>query len=438
MGLRRLTSLTSLATRLAPPRRTARRRLTVLYVLMFLLSAVVLLAITGTLAVRSTSRAVSSGTNPAARQSALSQANARIQQLQNQLASEASKASADANHRLLVGSLIALGVMLVVSVILGLIVAGRVLRPLREMTETTRRISADNLHERLAMPGPRDELKDLADTIDALLERLEGAFAAQRRFVANASHELRTPLTTMRATLDVAVAKPEPVPDQTLALAGRLRTELDQVDRLLDGFLVLARAQHGVLPGRQTLTLDGIVSAALAARAEAIAARHLVVQHTEAPAGAWVDGSQPLLSRMVANVIDNAIVHNADGGWIHVITRAEGPGVGWGSAKEGKATLTVDTGGPLLGQAQVDQLTQPFRRLSPDRTSPDRTSPDRTSPDRTSSGRGAGLGLSIVAAIATAHDGALHLLARPEGGLRVVIALPQAQPATARPAGAMA
>ena len=146
--------------------------------------------------------------------------------------------------------------MTVVSAVLGWIVAGRVLRPLRQITAATRRISADNLHERLAMPGPGDELKDLADTIDGLLERLEGAFAAQRRFVANASHELRTPLATMRASLDVAVAKPEPVPAQTVALAGRLRTELDRVDRLLEGFLVLARAQHGDLPGRDALAGD--------------------------------------------------------------------------------------------------------------------------------------------------------------------------------------
>ena len=152
----------------------------------------------------------------------------------------------------MVGSVVALAIMAVVSVVLGWFAAHRVLRPLRRMTAATRRISADNLHERLAVPGPADEVKDLADTIDGLLERLEGAFAAQRRFVANASHELRTPLATMRASLDVAKAKPEPAPPQTTALAARLRTELDQVDRLLEGLLVLARAQHGDLPGHAT------------------------------------------------------------------------------------------------------------------------------------------------------------------------------------------
>ncbi len=112
------------------------------------------------------------------------------------------------------------------------------------MTAAAQRISEDNLHERLAVTGPRDELKELGDTIDGLLARLEGAFNAQRRFVANASHELRTPLTTMRASLDVALAKPEPAPPQTVALAARLRAELDRIDALLEAFLVLARAQH--------------------------------------------------------------------------------------------------------------------------------------------------------------------------------------------------
>jgi signal transduction histidine kinase len=414
MGLRRLTSL---ATRVALRRRTARRRLTVLYVVLFLVSAVFLLGITGTLAVHTSSHAVQSHPGKVAPPPALSQANAQILQLQQQLAHAYAQGHNQATHQLLIGSLIALAVMFVVSVLLGLFVAGRVLRPLRDMTDTTRRISADNLHERLAMPGPRDELKDLADTIDELLERLESSFAAQRRFVANASHELRTPLTTIRASLDVAVAKPDPAPPQTVALAGRLRTELDQVDRLLDGFLVLARAQHGVLPGRQTLAIDAIVSAALAARADAIAARHLVVQHTTARDAAWVDGSQPLLARMVDNVIDNAIGHNTDGGWIHVMT---GTVVLTGTTGPGVAMLVVETGGPVLDQQLVDQLAQPFRRLGTDRTGSD---------------KGAGLGLSIVSAIATAHGGTLDLHARPEGGLRVTITLPTApQPTASVPA----
>ncbi len=151
-------------------------------------------------------------------------------------------------HQLLIGSLVALAIMAGASALLGWLMAGHALRPLRTITATARRISEDNLHERLAFSGPDDELKRLADTIDDLLERLESAFAAQRRFVANASHELRTPLATMRASLDVAMAKPDPIPPQTAPLAGRLRAELDRVDDLLEGFLALARAQHGALP----------------------------------------------------------------------------------------------------------------------------------------------------------------------------------------------
>jgi len=381
-------------------RRTVRLRFTALYGALFFLSGAGLLAIVNVAfsGVSSTQVAPAPGQQiQQIQQPALVHAQARIVQLQHQLATH----QANEVRQLLVASAIALGVMALVSIVLGRVVAGRVLRPLRTMTSATRRISADNLHERLAVPGPDDEVKDLADTIDELLERLEGAFAAQRRFVANASHELRTPLATMRATLDVAVGKPEPVPAQTLTLADRVRTELDQVDRLLEGFLVLARTQHGDLPERDTLSVGRIVSAALAARADAIAAKNLTLHNAGVPGDTWVRGSRTLLSRMVDNVLDNAIGHNHEGGWIRVATAADEQTVG----------LVVETGGQVLDQRQVAQLAQPFRRLGADRTGSD---------------AGAGLGLSIVAAIAAAHGGTLDLYARPEGGLRVGIALPAA------------
>jgi signal transduction histidine kinase len=383
------------------PRRSVRLRLTALYGVLFLLSGAALLAITsGVVVARSSVTVPAPPAGQQDQQSALGRAQARIQQLQAELAAHG------VSHQLLVGSAIALGIMTVASAVLGWIIAGRVLRPLRAITAATRRISADSLHERLAMAGPRDELTDLGDTIDGLLGRLEGAFAAQRRFAANAAHELRTPLTTMRASVDVAVAKPGPVPEQTIALVGRLRAELDRVDELLDGLLALARAQHGVLPDRAVLSLGALASASLAAHSGAITARKLTVQHTDSPGGAWVAGSQPLLRRMVDNVIDNAIGHNADGGWISVATGADGA----------VAMLAVETGGGVLDQRQVDQLAQPFQRLGA---------------DRTRSKGGAGLGLSIVAAIADAHGGTLDLRARPEGGLRLAIGLPLAAPAAA-------
>jgi signal transduction histidine kinase len=388
--------------RMLPPRRSVRLRLTTLYAILFLLSGAVLLAITSGVVVAQSAVTTRSqrGENP---RSALGPAQARIQQLQAELAAHTAHG---VSHQLLVGSAIALGIMTVASAVLGWIVAGRVLSPLRAMTAATRRISAASLHERLAMPGPRDELTDLGDTIDGLLGRLEGAFAAQRRFAANASHELRTPLATMRASVDVAVAKPGPVPEPTIALAGRLRAELDRVDELLDGLLALARAQHGVLPGRAVLSLGALASASLAARSGVITARKLTVQNTDSPGGAWVAGSQPLLRRMVDNVIDNAIGHNVDGGWIGVSTGADGA----------VALLAVETGGEVLDQHEVDQLAQPFQRLGA---------------DRTGSKAGAGLGLSIVAAIADAHGGTLDLRARPRGGLRVAVRLPLAAPAAA-------
>jgi signal transduction histidine kinase len=381
------------------PRRTVRMRLTVMYGALFVVSGAVLLAITSGVVVSSSRVSGVAANQPAL--SPLIRDQIRIHELQAELANAESQIHSGVSHGLLVGSAIALGIMTVISAVLGWIVAGRVLRPLRWMTAATRRISADSLHERLAVAGPGDELKDLADTIDGLLERLEGAFAAQRRFVANASHELRTPLTTMRASVDVAVAKPEPVPAQTIALADRLRGELDRVDGLLDGFLALARAQHGDLPGQTALSLEYVTAAALAVRADAIAARRLTVHHVTGAGGTWVTGSQPLLCRMVDNVVDNAIGHNRDGGWISVTTGAD----------DHLARLVVETGGDVLDADQVSQLTQPFRRLGADRTGSD---------------HGSGLGLSIVEAIAVAHGGTLDLLARPEGGLRVSIALPLA------------
>jgi signal transduction histidine kinase len=395
------------------PRRTVRLRLAVTYGVMFLLSGAVLLAITsGVVYSRSSEQAVRAyqpGT-----QTPLQQAQSKIQQLQDQLAAVEHAQQSGISQDLLLGSAIGLGVMTVASVALGWCVAGRALRPVRQMTAATRRISEDNLHERLAVPGPDDELKDLADTIDGLLGRLESAFAGQRRFVANASHELRTPLATMRASLDVAMAKPEPAPPQTVALAARLRGELDQVDRLLDGFLTLARARHATLPGNDMVSLRNAVSASLAVRADAIAARNLTVDHADRSDhdgrdghnshhghdAAWVTGNQTLLCRMVDNIIDNAIAHNHDGGWIRVTTGADG-----------FAWVMVETGGPVLDPRLVAQLAQPFRRLGA---------------DRTGSGQGAGLGLSIVSAIAAAHGGMLDLQARPEGGLRVGIGLPLA------------
>ncbi|MGW4943959.1 sensor histidine kinase [Actinoplanes sp. NPDC004185] len=368
--------------------RTARRQFTIMYVVLFMLSGVALLGLTGLITISSTRASVPVGSGPPQQGSA-----ARIAELEAQLAA----VHQDQARQLLAGSVIALTVMAVASVLLGRSVAGRVLRPLRTITAATRAITADNLHERLAAPGPDDEVKALADTIDELLERLEQAFAAQRRFVANASHELRTPLATMRASLDVAVAKPGPVPPQTVALAGRLRTELDQVDGLLDGLLILARTQHGALADRAPVSLGELVTEVLAARAAGLAAERLTVD-ADVRRDAWTHGNAVLLTRMIGNVVDNAITHNEPDGWVRVVAAAE----------NGTALLTVETGGPPLDPDQVARLGRPFQRLGVARTA----------------GTGTGLGLSIVAAVAAAHGGTMALRARAEGGLHVAIRLP--------------
>jgi signal transduction histidine kinase len=303
-------------------------------------------------------------------------------------------------------SAIALGIMAIVSGLLGWAVAGRVLRPLRLIIATTQQISETNLHQRLDMPGPPDELRTLADTIDGLLARLETAFESQRRFVANASHELRTPLATMRAALDVAIAKPHVSP-QMRALDASLRVDLDQADRLLEGFLVLARAQRGPLGDETSVSLTQVVDDALARRREAIAAKQIKLHSALSPT--CVDGSETLLARMVDNLIDNAVRHNVPRGLINVRCDAD----------RRTARLVVESGGPALDRQAVDQLANPFRRLGA---------------ERIGSENGHGLGLSIVAAVAAAHGGELRLYAREQGGLGAEITLalaPDMQASTA-------
>jgi signal transduction histidine kinase len=301
-------------------------------------------------------------------------------------------------HRLQLYSGIALAIMAIVSVGLGWLVAGRMLAPLRTITAAADRISDTNLNERLGMSGPRDELRLLADTIDRLLARLEAAFEAQQRFVANASHELRTPLAMMRTTLDVAIAKPGGTPIQTRELEAELRVDLDHADQLLESFLTLARSQHGQLEERSQVALEPLIRSALGDRADQIAAKELTVE-TDLNA-VEVAGSPTLLRRMIENVIENAVRHTKPGGLVEIaLTSSDGR----------QARVVIASSGPLLDPGAVAQLAQPFKRLSQ---------------DRTGSQDGHGLGLSIVAAVAAAHGGQLDLHAPAEGGLRVHITLP--------------
>jgi len=297
---------------------------------------------------------------------------------------------------LLVGSCIVLVAMIGVSVLLGWFAAGRVLRPLRVMTMTTRQISEHNLHERLALVGPDDELMDLGNTIDGLLARLEAAFHSQRRFVANASHELRTPLMLSQTLLQVALANPDITLDALRATCEEAIDAGKDQAQLIDALLILARSQRG-LDEQEPVDLRAVVGEALDAYRVSAAAKRLQVD--AALGEAEVSGDSRLISRLVSNLVDNAIRYNVTGGRVAVKLTV--------SAAE--ATLTVANSGPLVPPEQVARLLEPFQRAAP---------------DRTASASGLGLGLSIVAQIAGAHRAGLEVLPRPEGGFIVVVSFP--------------
>jgi signal transduction histidine kinase len=291
-------------------------------------------------------------------------------------------------HELVVGSLIALAIVTVVAGVLGWAVAGRALRPLRDITATAQRLSTNNLDERINLDGPPDELKELADTFDAMLDRLSGAFDAQRQFVANASHELRTPLTVQRAAIDVALDDPEPTVEKLRTMAIRLRDATDRNEHLIESLLTLARSQAGV-ERFDDVDLAAVARAALTAAP----ARDVTVEPALQYAPAR--GDRALLERLAANLVDNALRHNVPAGWVCVETATDGH----------TAMLRVSNSGPMVPAELVEQLFTPFRRLDADRT-------------------GHGLGLSIVAAIVAAHRGSRFARALPCGGLEITVVLP--------------
>ncbi len=301
-------------------------------------------------------------------------------------------------HQLVVRSAQALALMAVASVGLGWVVAGRVLQPLHAITAAAKRLSEENLDERIALQGPEDELKELADTFDAMLGRLDAAFQSQRRFVANASHELRTPLSIMRTVVDVTLADPDATPEQLRAMADTVRQATERSERLIDSLLVLARSDRGPA-ARQEVDLAVAARTALA-QAEA-EARSLELRVDVSLDRAPVLGDPPLLERLVANVVDNAVRHNHPGGRVEVST----------ATADGASRLWVANSGEHVPASEVASLFEPFRRLAPDRTGSD---------------QGVGLGLSIVRAVAAAHDGQVEARPRPEGGLEVEVRLPSA------------
>jgi signal transduction histidine kinase len=394
-------------------RRPVRLRLALLYSGLFLLAGATLLAVTyGLVAntLRSTVPAEqisaitgAAGSTDGCRASATTVAQAEACKREAIAAAQgiadvtAQDQRAVALSRLLDISVAGLAVMALVSALLGWIMAGRVLRPVHAITAAARRASEENLGERIALAGPEDELKELADTFDAMLARLDAAFASQRRFVANASHELRTPLTVMRTAIDVTLAKQERTPAQLEAMAAEVRQATGQAERLVEALLTLARSDRGTGP-RSVLDLAVLAEDALDAVTPAITSGSLRVT-TELEQGLAV-GDPVLVERLVGNLIDNAVRHNIPGGWLELAS----------GSREGLAFFSVANSGPAIDQQEVAALFEPFYRRC-----------HHGGPDAT---EGSGLGLSIVASVVRAHHGDVTAAPVPDGGLAVTVRLP--------------
>jgi signal transduction histidine kinase len=385
------------------PRRTVRFRLTLLYGGLFAGAGAAVLALTYVLVAHTTddqtlvrevngTLQITTGRAPAG--SIPSGVSGQVHQLQQQAAHQR---AADL-HQLLTQSGIALGAATLLAFAVGWLVAGRVLRPLRAMTTTTQDISQHNLHERLALTGPNDEIKDLADTIDGLLGRLESAFDAQRRFIANVSHELRTPLTWERALAEVSLADPQASAETLRSTVEELLASGRDQERLIEALLTLATSERG-LDRRDPIDLAALTG-------DILQQRQLpddLDVHADL-AEARTAGDPALLKRLIANLVDNAARYNHPGGRIDIST----------ATSHGDAVLAVANTGPVVPPNEIQRLLSPFERLAG---------------ERTSQPEGHGLGLSIVAAIATAHDADLTVRPGPAGGLDVTVSLDALRPA---------
>ena len=367
------------------PSRSARLRLTLMYSGMFLLLGTAVIVIIFVV--------VQSG---AAVGQSVSQAVPGLGPAQH---AEVTQHSADV-ARLLAISWLTLAVTTAASAVLGWFAAGRVLRPLRKMMMTARTISAGNLNERLALDGPSDEFKQLGDTFDDLIARLEASFSSQRRFVANAAHELRTPLTLERTLLQVALADPNVSATTLRATCEELVASGRTHERLLDALLTLTTSERGV-EQREPVDLATVARDALERAAPAVEERQLELRADLGPA--TILGDVALVERLVANLLDNALRYNRQGGMVGVETATE----------SAAAVLLVSNDGPPIPPDEVERLFEPFQRLER---------------DRTGAGDAHGLGLSIVRAIATAHGAQLSANPRASGGLVVTVRFPAVTP----------
>lgn len=302
----------------------------------------------------------------------------------------------NARFRVLMAGSVAFVCVVAATGLLAWTFTGRVLKPLRDVTGTARRLSAESLGERIALHGPRDEVAELADTFDAMLDRLQATFASQRQFVANASHELRTPLSVIRTELDVTLADPTADADELRRMAGVVRAATLRANQLVDALLLLARTDGLGVGMVERVDLAAVASSAWqAVRAEADR-RKLRATFTCAPAP--VAGDAALLERVAGNLLENAVRHNVDGGWLDVHT----------SVAPGWATLRVSSSGAAVDPERVEELFESFRRGGVHRTAH----------------TGTGLGLSIVRAVVRAHGGSSSAEAVNGGGLTVTVHLP--------------
>jgi signal transduction histidine kinase len=379
---------------------TVRLRLTLLYSVLFLLSGACLLTISYVL-VTTSKPIVAMGAVPI-REGDSKPAGDTVNSGQDglddlRMQREDKRQQEEIKRQLVVKSVVALAIMAAFSTLLGWLMSGRVLRPLQTMTNSIQRISAHNVHERLAVIGPRDELKKLADTVDGLLSRLETALDLHKRFVANAAHELRTPLTLERALLQEAVSDPNPTVHSHQAHLEELSLISEQQTRLLDSLLVLATSERGLNRAENVdlAELTGDVIRAAEPRRQGL---RVVVEAGPAP----VIGDPALLRRLVANLVDNAMSYNVPNGWVEVATGVDG----------GHGFLLVTNTGPPVPPEIVDELLNPFQRLN-----------------RTEDDGHHGLGLSIVKTIAAAHAAEMTVGARPGGGLTIRMLFPAGKPA---------